>query len=249
MKNSRVVDIKYLAGLIDADGNFNINRIDDGYIRFTVSIASSENTDKDFNMLNNVSDTFKLGSTRIYENVHGRVMEWKVSSLSEQEQLLPILIKHLVIKGTYAQYCLDIRRKYKGRKCPDDEWQEIQKELKLQRQQSKAAIHKKHMTWGWFAGYVDGDGCLAEATKYSYRLSITAHQNDIEGIKLIQHSIGGNISPIKKKPWLYTYTLTLGVKTRQQTISILAKYLQHSKMKHKIYKAQQITAKLTTHRD
>lgn len=249
MKNSKVVDIKYLAGLMDSDGNFNINRIDDGYIRFTVSVASSENTDKDFNMLNYVSNTFNIGSTRIFSNSYGRVMEWKISSIGEQEQLLPILIKHLVVKGTYAQYCLDIRRKYKGRKCPDDEWEVIKEELKRQRQTTKAAVHKKHMTWGWFAGFVDGDGCLATANKFSDVLKITNHINDKTAIELIQHSIGGTINPIKKKPWLLTYQLTLGVRTRQQSLEILSKYLQHSKMKHKRYKAEQIIAKLTTRRD
>ena len=234
---------------MDADGNFNINRTDDGYVRFTVSVTSSENTDTDFKMLRYISETFSLGSTRIHENIHGKLMTWKVASLSEQEQLLPILIRHLVIKGTYAQYCLNIRRKYKGKPCPLEDWEEIKKELQLQRQTTKAAVHKKHMTWAWFAGYVDGDGCLASPTKFSNRLSITAHENDVEGIKLIQHSIGGTIKPLPKKPWLYNYSFTIGVKSKQKSLAILKKYLTHSKMKHKIYKAEQFIAKLTTRRD
>jgi intein/homing endonuclease len=249
MKNSKVIDIKYLAGLMDSDGNFNINRIDDGYVRFTVSVSSSENTDKDFNMLTYISETFKLGSTRTFTNNYGQVRTWTVASLSEQEQLLPLLIKHLVVKGTYAQYCLNIRRLYKGRKCPDEEWEVIKEELKRQRQTTKATVFKKHMTWAWFAGFVDGDGCLAAATKFSDVLKITNHINDIAAIKLIQHSIGGSIRPINKKPWLYNYQLTLGIRTKQQTIKILSKYLQHTKMKHKKYKAEQIIAKLSARRD
>lgn len=249
MKNSKVVDIKYLAGLIDADGNFNINRTDDGYIRFTVSVASSDNTDKDFNMLTYVKNTFQIGSTRVFTNAWGLVMEWKVSSLGEQEQLLPILIKHLVIKGTYANYCLNIRRKYKGKQCPLEEWNEIQKELKYQRQHTTSFVHKKHMTWAWFAGYVDGDGCLATANKFSEVLKITCHSQDKIGIELIQHSIGGTINTIKKKDWLLTYQLTLGVRTRQKSLEILRKYVFHTKLKHKKYKAEQIIAKLATRRD
>src|SRR3990167_587754 len=111
--------VKYLAGLMDADGSLSFTfkkyekAADDVFfLGLTLSLASSDAVDAGGFIDTLPSDTGMGGVYRYGKNNQFKC--WKMNKRSELERLVPRLIKHMVIKGKHWQWLLDTWREQRG---------------------------------------------------------------------------------------------------------------------------------------
>ena len=170
-----MVSDKYLAGLIDADGCFDLRVSKVGevyYIRPRVRI-----TQKAF-----LPIPWRHRVTKAGYN------EWSIEGIS----VINRVKKYLVLKSGQAQW-LSQTDTSGGHTI--SELRQIKAELKATRYESTV---KNFPTRKWLAGYFDGDGCLTaglrtDRVKPYVAAMITVHQDDLTAIELIQKNFGGQI--------------------------------------------------------
>src|SRR5690606_38752957 len=104
---------------------------------------------------------------------------------------------------------------------------------------------KKHPTWAWVAGYLDGDGCYyMRQRKKNWGVStellvqVLAHHLDKVSLDLLHKAFGGRLyKSVGKNDQCYTWTRNLGNSDKSFAIHFLRKVLRHSQLKkHKIEK-------------
>lgn len=235
--------IKYLAGLLDADGSlsFEGHTGKDGRVRIGIKIhlVSSDTIDKHGFVLSLPTLT-GLGTVNKY---NGKYNQWFVEKRSELEMILPRLIKHMVIKAQHWQWLLefwrDWRKRKKGTKSMTvEEYRILAQASKESRKLRVGPIKpKNHPTWAWLAGYLDGDGCYSFRTSKNknMRLSVTAHITDVSALEFLQRSFGGTIKKNSKTDNLRVYWLGLGPSRTSFVLRFLPKLVKHSRLKkHKI---------------
>ena len=235
-------EVKYLAGLIDADGyigfEFRNNRCS-----LAIQLSAAESIDKHGYVLG-LPETIGYGSSCIKGKKHknwARVTSWKVTKRKEVEMLAPRLIKHLVIKGKHLQRMLDKWLEYQGKELVDIEIEQLKVYSKASRADTGPVKPKKHPTWAWVAGYLDGDGSYIFSHPPSYKkpkilIQATAHENDRVGLELLLKAFKGRIETRgKAAPHILDWRHSLNIRDRAFAIKFLSKMVQHSKLKkHKI---------------
>lgn len=231
--------VKYLAGLLDADGvlSFSFSGGKEGqyYVGLHLKLSSSEAVDK-HGFLETLPELTGMGA--VYrETKNAQCRSWSVTKRSDLEKILPRLIKHMVIKARHWQWMLDARREQRGVSL-DSRSCEIMKEAsKLSRIQNVGPIRpKKHPTWAWTAGYLDGDGHYSLKTKNNkgYRnvyVGATAHENDLIGIEMLQHAFGGRIYDHSGAPHVKRWRRNLGPRDASFALRFLPKVAKHSRLK------------------
>ncbi len=241
--------VKYLAGLLDADGSlsFNfkrdLNRPDRYFLSLNLRLASSNAVDK-HGFVVNLPKIYGIGSVSRYGK-SSQFIAWNVSKRADLEVLLPRIIKHMVIKAKHWQWILDTWRETRaGRKTLSLEERE---QLTLASSRSRRTNvgplkPKNHPTWAWLAGYLDGDGT------YSYRryrvngyiqwaiyVSAVAHINDILVLQFLEKSFGGQITDQGQSEGVKIWKRSLGYQNRDFALRFLPKLARHSRLKrHKI---------------
>ena len=241
--------VKYLAGLLDADGSlsFNfkrdINRPDRYFLSLHLRLTSSDVVDR-HRFVENLPKRYGIGSVSRYGK-SSQFTAWNVSKRADLEVLLPRIIKHMVIKAKHWQWILDTWRETRaGRKTLSLEERE---QLTLASSQSRRSNvgplkPKNHPTWAWLAGYLDGDGT------YSYRryrvdgyiqwaiyVSAVAHINDILVLQFLEKSFGGRIIDQGQSEVVKIWKRSLGYQNRDFALRFLPKLARHSRLKrHKI---------------
>jgi hypothetical protein len=235
-------EVKYLAGLIDADGSigfeFNRNRV---YL--ALSLCSASSIDK-HGYVKNLPNTTGAGTACEKETRNPKwapITVWKVMAKNDIERLLPRLIKHLVIKGKHFQRMFDQYKKVHGNVVSDIEIDQLKLFAKLSREDAGPVKPKKHPTWAWIAGYLDGDGCYMYQKSPSMKTPImlvqaTAHKNDLVGLELLYKAFGGRLQNRGVScEHIYDWKHALGSSNQQFALRFLTKVLQHSRLKkHKI---------------
>lgn len=242
--------IKYYCGVFDADGCCSFNFSKTGYIRLFLKIRAVNSIDRNFKMLKYFEKEFcGLGKFNIdgktsIDNLSGTFGFTKRSDIN---MIVPRMLKHLVIKGKHCKRMFLIWRSLRGKQLTDVQIDRLKKFSKWSRQHNGPVKPKKHPTWAWLAGYIDGDGCLkyklrtdVQAKSPSISLSISAHEKDRQGIDLIQKAFKGYIHPEGRMPWILVYTRNLGVSDSSFTKKFLPKLLRYCKVKH--YRIEQILA-------
>src|SRR5258708_29238000 len=113
--------VKYLAGLLDADGSlsFNfkrdVNRPDRYFLSLSLRLTSSDIVDK-HGFVENLPKRYGIGSVSRYGK-SSQFTPWNVSKRAHPQALLPRLIKHMVVKAKHWQWILDTWRETRaGRK-------------------------------------------------------------------------------------------------------------------------------------
>ena len=219
-------EVKYLAGLLDADGScfFTFNH---DCLGMTISLSASKYVDK-----NNYLSTIPFG--QVQEVVVHNQRRWNLSREKDINMLLPRLLKHMVIKAKQWEAMYSLWKEYKGKKVDKEYFKSFQKENRVNCGPLK---EKKHPTWAWIAGYLDGDGCYAlQHRKDGYtRMFIDVSCKDVErqGIDLLYKAFGGTIRPFRVH--LVNYRKNLGKRDKAFAIRFLKKMVVHSKLKkHKI---------------
>lgn len=240
-------EIKYLSGLMDADGSlcFHFSRYKD---RYNVSLKLVLQQSHSIDFKSKFMHSFKGRCGFLQEiALRDKNPNWSdatrltVTSNKELNMLLPRLTKHMVIKAKHWSGMLDKYNSIYGKSVDEEGMSELKEFASNSRKDAGPLKDKKHPTWAWVAGYLDGDGCYYMRTRKKGRgvwreLQVTAvcHDEDKVALELLHKAFGGRL---KNNPHenTHVWVRSLGVRDRSFAIKFLRKMARHSKMKkHKI---------------
>lgn len=235
--------VKYLSGLLDADGHlgFDAHKGYDDRVRISLkmSVAAADTIDtRGF-----VPSLPKLTGMGTSQRQYDKYNYWHVCHRAELEMLLPRVIKHMVIKAQHWQWMLNIWRDYRSQERGSksmsvEEWQALAQARTESRKLRVGPIHpKNHPTWAWLAGYLDGDGCYSFRTSrnHNMRLSVTAHITDVSVLEFLQKHFGGTIRMNSRTENVRVWWRGLGPRDRSFAIDFLSNIVGHAQFKrHKI---------------
>jgi len=235
--------VKYLAGLLDADGHlsFDFHRGYDDRARLSLKMGLVAADCIDTNgFVANLSKLTGLGNNT---KQYGKYNQWHICHRADLEMLLPRLIKHMVIKAQHWQWMLGIWRDYRSqergsRSMSEEESRALSKACTESRKLRVGPIHpKNHPTWAWLAGYLDGDGCYSFRTSrnHNMRLSVTAHVTDLSCLEFLQKHFGGTIRMNSRTENVRVWWRGLGPRDRSFALDFLSNIVGHAQFKrHKI---------------
>lgn len=242
-------DIKYLAGLLDADGSLHFQFVkykDNKYnVRLKLVLQQSLSIDKDGSFISWLGD---FGGYTQYVKIKSEehpnwsdANRWTCTKQSELNMLLPRTTKHMVIKAKHWQALLDKYNTLIGKSVTEVEMQELKEFAITSRKNTGPLKPKKHPTWGWVAGYIDGDGCYYMRTRKrswgthtELLVKVVAHNNDRCSLELLQKAFKGNLGKSSKEATCY-WSRNLGNADKSFALKFLKKMAVHSRLKkHKI---------------
>jgi hypothetical protein len=243
--------VKYLAGLIDADGSisFNFNNPNKDKSAYTLSLrielASSDAVDF-HGFIPSLPDLTKFGSVGRYGDKN-QFTKWVVTSRSNLEMLVPRLVKHMVAKAKHLLRMFNKWKEKRGKLLSVVECDELRAFSKGSRYESGPLKPKNHPSWAWLAGYLDGNGCYRSARCksgtyngkqcYRWQASVQAacHIGDVGVLEFIQKAHGGYIKKHSNSENCMIWERSLGKRDRSFALSFLADLVSHSRLKkHKI---------------
>jgi hypothetical protein len=244
MKSFSETEIKYLAGLLDADGCLFLNKYTTTngtqYARLELSLAASESIDK-HGYIHTLAERVGNVSVTVYDNGWSPSHRWRVGAIKDLHQLLPRITKYMVIKGAHWKRLYDFYCENSGVDISDVDVREWSEESRLQAGPIKTKIHP---TWAWTAGYLDGDGHYSfkkridtKGTSYILRVGAVAHKNDRVGLDLLFKAFGGVLS---EDGDCIRWQRNLGVRDRSFAQRFLTKVVRHSHLKK--WKIEQMLA-------
>ena len=242
-------DIKYLAGLMDADGSlcFHFREYKEGHYNVSLKLVlqQSLSIDRNGKLIEWLSGFGGFKQFIKIQDVNhpnwSDANRWTVTSNAELNMLIPRLTKHMVIKAKHWQAMLD---KYKGifGKTVSEVEMEGLKEFAVQsRLDSGPLKHKKHPTWAWVAGYIDGDGYYyMRSRKRNWGVAkeltvrVVCHDNDVQALELLHKAFKGSLKKNNHENTYY-WSRNLGNADASFAIPFLRKMVNHSRLKkHKI---------------
>lgn len=180
-----MIDFKYAAGFVDADGSIQIHASKSGS-RFAIYPVVSLSQLPIRSML--LYDCAKFYELTVHRNLRG-VDEIRISG-NKGRRFLEAIKQHLVIKQELAKYVLDLPPF-----ATQEELDAIRKVIQSLRRNNTPC--KDQPSRKWAAGYIDGDGCISASVTpkggLECRLSISTWIHAQAGIKLMQKTFGGYI--------------------------------------------------------
>ena len=233
--------VKYLAGLLDADGSLSFafkhdqNREGRYFVSLSLRLASSDAVDKT-GFVDSLPKLTSMGSISRYGE-HNQWITWIVNKRADLEMLLPRLIKHMVIKARHWQWLLEMWRtaRSESKTVTLQERDILTAASKESRKLRFGPIHpKNHPTWAWTAGYFDGDGCYSYrryGTLWAINVSACAHINDVGVLEFLQKSFGGRIQEHGQSENVKVWIRSLGYRNRSFALSFLPNLAKHSRLK------------------
>lgn len=237
--------VKYLAGLLDADGSLSFkfrvgrNTEDRSYPSLMLSLASSRAVDK-VGFVESLPVITGMGVYSLY-GADQQFSRWDVAKRADLEMLLPRLIKHMVIKGKHWNWMLETWREMRGVLLTPQERMELAARSKESRVSRVGPLKpKNHPTWAWLAGYLDGDGwyrfnTLPNRDCMMMQIGAVAHMNDVSVLHFIQTAFGGSVRDHGQTPNCFVWTVGIGVKNRSRALNMLPNLTKHARLKkHKI---------------
>lgn len=200
----KVTHAKYLAGLLDADGWFGFNWKPNGlaYPRLVLR-------QKDSRILNWIEKNIQVGWFT--------ADSWQLTSKRDVNLVLPHILKHMVIKARLWEWV------YTTESPSKEEWS-------YRRQNDVGPLRdKKHPTWAWVAGYIDGDGWLVmqkrkDTKGYTIRVGALSDYKDRVAIDLLHKAFGGNLC---ERPCGLQWQRGLGKGNKDFAIRFLSKLVKH----------------------
>lgn len=240
-------DIKYLAGLMDADGSmcFHFRKYKDRYnISIKLVLQQSESIDRDGKFISWLSE---FGGFKQHIKLTGKSENWRnanrwtVTSNEQLNMLIPRLTKHMVIKAKHWQDMLDKANSIYGRSVTEEEMMALKEFAKTSRKNVGPLKDKKHPTWAWVAGYIDGDGCYYMRNRKKnwgiqkeLLVRVIAHNDDTCSLSLLHKAFGGRLKKNDYEDTWY-WSRNLGNADASFAIMFLRKMVRHSRLKkHKI---------------
>lgn len=249
--------IKYLAGLLDADGSMSYgfkrdyNREDTFFISLRLSLAASDVVDKN-GFVENLPFETGMGCTSRYGKKK-QYINWIVGKRSDLEMIVPRLVKHMVVKGKHWNWMFTLwREQLRGEKTFSSYNRKMltQAVKESRKTQTGPLKPKNHVTWAWLAGYLDGDGCYSyrsgkyksyrgrEYKQWTIKVTAIAHITDIVVLEMLKKCFGGRIVPMNKSSNVMIWERSLGYQNRSFALNFLPKVAKHSRLKR--YKIDQM---------
>jgi hypothetical protein len=238
--------VKYLAGLMDADGclSFTFSKpsasSDVYYISLMLTVAASDTVDK-HGFIESLPQLTGFGATYRNDAKNPQCKTWTVTKRSDLEMLLPRLIKHMFLKGKHWQWLLDARRAHRNAPVTQSERDTLVVAAKRSRVENVGPIKpKNHPTWAWVAGYLDGDGhfCCTTPNRSGFlniNVGATAHVNDEIVLRFIHEAFGGYIYAHAGAEHVKRWRRNLGPRDASFALRFLPKVARHSRFKrHRI---------------
>lgn len=237
MKNMTETQIKYLAGLLDADGSLSFKFCKAGtgktFVYLALGLSASEKIDR-HGYIESLAEYCGTTVKVHYEkDTYTDATKWHVQSRNEINKLLPRLLKHMVIKGKHWNNLFEVFTKFKGVDVTD--LVDILKEYSTESRKDTGPLKpKNHPSWAWVAGYLDGDGCYTLSKKNTLHVGCITHKDDLDGVKLLQKAFGGSIYEPREDNTVL-WRRGLGASHAAFAKHFLGKMVNHSQLKkHKI---------------
>lgn len=235
-------DVKYLAGLVDADGYFGFE-FTNNKVRLVFKLCAAHSIDK-HRFLSTLPELTGFGSVCTKKRKHPNwspIDYWTICKSRDLEMFIPRISKHLVIKGKHANRLFNKWKEFRGRTLTDLEVEQLKIYSKASRADAGPIKPKKHPTWAWVAGYLDGDGSYIFSHPPSHKnprmlIQATAHEQDRVSLELLFKAFGGRIETRgKNAPHILDWRHNLGKSQKSFAIHFLQKVVRHSRLKkHKI---------------
>lgn len=242
MKDFTESEVKYLAGLLDADGSlsFKFCKASSGktFLYLNLSLSAAESVDRHGFVKSLSAYMGSVAKIQYEKETFSDANVWRVQGRADLNKLLPRLTKHMVVKGAhwhrmYEMYCL------KQGQDVANEVSELKEFSQTSRAGSGPLKHKNHPTWAWVAGYLDGDGCYTLSKKKLLHVGCITHKNDLHGIELLQKAFGGSIYE-EREDSTRLWRRGLGKSNREFALHFLTKVHRHSRLKK--WKIEQLIA-------
>lgn len=235
MKHFSESEVKYLAGLLDADGclSFHFNK---GKLYLEMSLSASESIDHT-GYIDTLADRIGNLSIREYPDkpTWSPSHQWRVTSRRDLNLIIPRVIGHMVIKGAHWRRLFDKYTELKGLDISEDELKKFSIESRKETGPIKPKIRP---TWAWVAGYLDGDGCYIQKKynmKHTTRIDAVSHIDDRVGIDLLVTAFGGTL--FTEGNYL-RWRRAAGKRSTSFAVPFLKKVHKHSRLKK--YKIEQM---------
>lgn len=225
------VDIKYLAGLIDADGSIFFNYTS-GFTYLTISLDLSSSIDKEFTYTHWLSNELGLNPCISHREPGKWAAQAKitVAKRSTLEVLVPRLLKYLVIKGKHLHTLFHKWKELRGVKSSKTEIEELRKFVTQSRKNVGPVKAKSWLPKAYVAGYLDGDGSYNFRRKCGkYGVESVSHPDDRVVQDLLLKQYGGTIST--DKAGHVRWRRCLGKTHRSFAVPFLRDMVKHSRLK------------------
>ena len=183
-----MIDVKYFAGFIDADGSFNlfVQKLSNGLFKIYPKVSLSQLEFRN-DSLRELADHYEVSVHKINKGVVDNVSLHCNKAIT----FINLIKNHLVIKRDVAEYILSVS----GKEVTEEELKAIKSVVKQLRK--KNTPDKNFPSRKWMAGYIDGDGCFyAKVTNkgvLNCKLIIASSSDALAGIELIKKCFGGSI--------------------------------------------------------
>lgn len=224
-------DIKYLAGLLDADGSFMLT-FSNSRVYLRMSLDLSTGIDKDCKYSQWLSD--KLEVTPCIHKREGNakgVMSIKivVQKRSTIEKIVPRLLKYLVIKGKHLEELYKVWQELRGRILEEDAIEKLKQFSKDSRKNVGPVKPKTKLPRAYVAGYLDGDGSyIMKKSSGTYNVNCVAHIDDRIVADLLHKQYGGHI--YYQENWI-RWRRPLGRTNKSFAVPFLKDMHRHSRLK------------------
>jgi hypothetical protein len=222
-------DIKYLAGLLDADGSFFFNYTDNR-VYLTIALDLSTGIDKDMKYTNWLCSELGVKPYTFVRDTSASVgIKIVVSKRTTIETLIPRILKYLVIKGLHLQRLYNKYVECRGNRFSKEEIEELKEFVKSSRLDVGSIREKSWLPKAYVAGFIDGDGCyVMKKSNGSYNVNIVSHINDRIVADLLFKQYGGRIH--YQQDWI-RWVHPLGKQNKSFAIKFLHDMHRHSRLK------------------
>ncbi len=209
-----MIDFKYAAGFVDADGSIQIHAKKFGDKFAIYPVVSISQLPHRSNLLHDTAEFFEL---TIHRNNRG-TDEVRISGKKGQ-RFLEHIKNHLVLKQELANYILGLPKFVE-----EPELKAIKKIIQNLRRNNIPCKHKPSRRWA--AGYIDGDGCISAVVykngQLECRLSVSAWVHAQAGLNSLKEQFGGYIVEQKNTA---NWRVNLSPSKVQEIYEFLGKHL------------------------
>jgi hypothetical protein len=243
--------VKYLSGLIDADGSISFNFSDPSNdknsqkVTLKVSLAASDAVDVHGFVLDLPYSTGFGSSSRFGERE--QFTRWVISSRRDLEMVIPRLVKHMAVKARHFQRMFEKWKEVRGKVLSEAECDELREFSKSSRSDAGPLKPKNFPARAWMAGYLDGNGCFRSGRcksgsrngkaydRMQCSVQAACHINDACVLEFIQKAYGGYIKKHSASDNCMVWERNLGKSQRSFALKFLPDMVNHSRLKkHKI---------------
>lgn len=239
MQKLKENQIKYLAGLLDADGSLSLTH-NNGYLGLVLNLELAESCDKDGRYIKSLITFGGNLYTRKREETWSQTNTWRVVKRSELEMFIPRVIKHMVIKAKHWNNLLTLFRQYQGKHISVNEYDLLTEQSRASREIAGPLHEKIHPTWAWVTGYLEGDGWFMlrhRPKQVEIQAGAVCQMSDVVALNLLQKAFGG---VVKEDRGHMRWIRNLGPRDASFAKRFCTKLIQHSQLK--THKLEQILA-------